>query len=567
MKVSRPLYTPSRRKFCFGLFLLALPLVVYGAHQAIESNSNRVRDWLPEDFKETRQLEWFVERFGSGEILVLSWEGATLDDPRVETVAAAIRKSESDRTGKRLFRAAMTPRDLLKKLTGPPLDLSRARAAARMQGWLLGPDGKTACILALVSEEGAEDRHEAVEKAYQAAEQAAGIGPDELRVGGTTVDAVEIDKASQAYLIPFNVVAYAVCIGLTYYCFRSIRVSLLIVSLALFCELLSLSNLIYSGSHMDSVSLLMASVVFVLSISASVHVVNYYREAYLAVGEGDAMEKAVRDAFVPCFLAALTTSIGLGSLGISKIVPISKFGIYASVAVIEAFVIIFLLLPSAMIQWPVKTARFPLSNRKKVKKLHGWKTLIRWVARLHAPIVLITFALMVAAGFGLTRLETTVRLHDLFFSNAKILRDYDWIEERLGPLIPVEVVVTIPKNGEEEKPLLEQMRLVEAVRRALKKVDGVEATLSASTFAPPIPRAVGFRSIARRTVMERRMESHRDDLVKANYFHVEGDHNLWRISIRVPSGKNIDYGRFMRDLRAAGNGVLQVAAGKRLPRR
>lgn len=559
MKPLPPLYTPSRRILCFALFLLALPVVIYGARRAIESNSNRVQDWLPEDFAETQQLRWFVEQFGSGEILVLCWEGATLDDPRLEKVAEAVRNSKSSRTGKRLFRTAMTPGDLLEKLTSPPLDLSREEAAARMQGWLLGRDGKTACILALVSEEGSEDRHEAIEKAYEAAKTAAGIEPEDLHVGGSTVDAVEIDKASQAYLIPLNVIAYAVCIGLTYACFRSLRVSLLIVSLALFCELLSLANLIYFGSHMDSVSLLMASVVFVLSISASVHVVNYYREAYAAIGDNNAMEKAVRDALLPCFLASLTTAIGLGSLGISKIVPISKFGTYSAIAVMEAFVVIFLVLPSSMIQWPVRSSRFPLSKTRKTKKLRGWKTLIRWVSRLRTPIAITTFGTMVVAAFGLMKIETTVRLHDLFFSDAKVIRDYDWIEERLGPLVPVEVVVKIPSPNGEEKPLLDQMRLVEALRRALESVDGVEATLSASTFAPRIPSDAGFRSVARRTVMRRRMESRRQDLIRSNYLRTEDGRNLWRISLRVPAGKNIDYGRFMRDLQETGRRVLDAA--------
>lgn len=565
MNDRRPLYTSSRRLICFALFLISLPLVIYGAHRAIESNSNRVQDWLPDDFEETRQLRWFTDRFGSGEILVLCWEGGTLDDPRMERVAEAIRRAESPRTREPLFRTVWTAGELIEKLTEAPLELSAAEARGRVQGWLLGKDGTTACILALVSEEGANDRHEAVRVVYEAAGRAAGIGPGDLRVGGSTVDAVSIDQASQAYLIPLNVLAYGVCVGLTYACFRSMRVALLIVSLAMYCELLSLANLYYTGSHMDSVSLLMASVVFVLSISASVHVVNYYREAVLAVGESRAVEKAVRDAFLPCLLAAVTTAIGLGSLGISQIVPISKFGIYSAVAVMQAFAVIFLILPSSLLQWPVRNRHFPRRRAKKVKKLHGWRVLIPWVLRFRTPIVLVTFLLMGLTAAGLTRLETTVRLHDLFFPDAKILRDYGWIEKHLGPLVPVEVVVVIPKKAGEEPPLLDQLMLVEAVRGALRRVEGVEATLSASTFAPPLPDAVGFRAITRQTVMRRRIERHREDLLRSGYFLGEKDRNLWRISLRVPSGRNVDYGRFMIELKHSGERVLESSAAEAFP--
>ncbi len=566
MSYRRPLYTRSRRLFFFTFFLASLPLVLYGAHRAIESNSNRVQDWLPDDFEETRQLRWFAERFGSGEILVLCWEGGTLDDPRIERVAEAVRRTESPRTGRRLFRTVWTPKEILDQLTQPPLELTPAAAKARLRGWLLGRDGMTACILALVSEEGSSDRHEAVRAVYRSAEDAGGIAPGALRVGGSTVDAVSIDEASQAYLVPLNVLAYGICVVLTYMCFRSLRIALVIVSLALFCELLSLANLYYTGTHMDSVSLLMASVVFVLSISASVHVVNYYREAVAAVGESGAVEKAVRDAFLPCFLAALTTAIGLGSLGISQIVPISKFGVYSAAAVLQAFAVIFLILPSALLQWPIRNDHFPRAQRKRIAKLHGWKTLIRLVFRFRVPVVATTFLLIGLAAAGLSRLETTVRLHDLFFPEAKILRDYAWIEEHLGPLVPVEVVIVMPKDKGRELPLLEQMILSEAVRTALEEVDGVGATLSASIFAPPVPRAVGFRAVTRQTVMRRRMERYRDDLLRSNYFRAEEDRNLWRISLRVPSGRNVDYGQFMEELKAAGDKVLASSAAEGFPK-
>ena len=77
-------------KYRFGIFLMFLflgPIIVLGAKAAMESNSNKVADWLPEGFEETKQLKWFAEKFGSDELLMVSWEGCTLSDPRVARVA------------------------------------------------------------------------------------------------------------------------------------------------------------------------------------------------------------------------------------------------------------------------------------------------------------------------------------------------------------------------------------------------------------------------------------------------------------------------------------------------
>ena len=69
-------------KYRFGIFLMFLflgPIIVLGAKAAMESNSNKVADWLPEGFEETKQLKWFAEKFGSDELLMVS--GFTDDLP------------------------------------------------------------------------------------------------------------------------------------------------------------------------------------------------------------------------------------------------------------------------------------------------------------------------------------------------------------------------------------------------------------------------------------------------------------------------------------------------------
>ena len=72
----------------FGAWILLgaaalIPLVYFGARGAIRGVDNDVRSWLPSGFEETRVYDWFLDHFGTEEMVVLSWPGATLDDRRL----------------------------------------------------------------------------------------------------------------------------------------------------------------------------------------------------------------------------------------------------------------------------------------------------------------------------------------------------------------------------------------------------------------------------------------------------------------------------------------------------
>ncbi|MFI4876051.1 MAG: hypothetical protein ACIALR_11955, partial [Blastopirellula sp. JB062] len=66
-----------------AFFLAVTPILSFGAKGAWDSIQNRVEDWLPESFEETQRLRWFQQQFGTDELLMISWEGCVLDDPRL----------------------------------------------------------------------------------------------------------------------------------------------------------------------------------------------------------------------------------------------------------------------------------------------------------------------------------------------------------------------------------------------------------------------------------------------------------------------------------------------------
>ena len=66
------------------LTFFLVPFAFRGARMAVRTMRNDVRDWLPESFAETKELEWFRDNFATESFVMVSWEGCrgTSDDQR-----------------------------------------------------------------------------------------------------------------------------------------------------------------------------------------------------------------------------------------------------------------------------------------------------------------------------------------------------------------------------------------------------------------------------------------------------------------------------------------------------
>jgi len=542
--------TRRYRFLIFALFALTFPFLVYGSLKALESNSNRVKDWLPEDFQQTQHLFWFIDHFTSDEILMISWPGCTLDNADGQlTKLKTMLLEPSPKSGKTFFRRAFIGTEVLDRLISEPLDLSRQAALRRLNGWLVGPDDSTTCVVAMVSTAGRDDRHQAVDWAFECASKVTGLDRSEIHIAGSTVDSVAIDRASGDTMAQLNLVCYAVCLTLMCLCFRNVQLAFMVFFMGVYGEVIGTSIVYFTGSNMDSILLMMASLVYVLGVSATIHLLHYYRDAIDEHGMSGAVVRAVRYAIVPCGLASATTALGLASLTVSRMVPISKFGAYSSVAVLLTFFALFLLFPSVLQQWPPKHSKH--RGTRKIEGMEDWTLPRHWAllsgitARLHIPIIIVAFTALAFGVWGVSKITTSIRLHDMFPPDAKIIEDYDWLESNIGPLVPIEVVLRVPKTA--ELSVLDKLQFVEQVRRAIRDLDDVGATISAATFGPTLPKAgkQGAGSVSRRAIIRRRLQRHRKEFVDTQYLQVTDSEELWRISVRVGSTDNIDFAPFL----------------------
>lgn len=572
---------------------LSLIAIIPAARDMLLSMRNDVKEWLPAGFQETVDLIWFAERFGSDEILVISWPGCTLEDLRLPRMAEELKKvtarSVAAEGGNTLgirheFASAAAPADqpLFKRIfhgssvaaqlsdvlgvdketmSDSHVEMLEQTIRDRMSGWLLGPDDKTTCAVALVSKTGEDYRHAAVEAVYQEARRLK-IPRSELRVGGSTIDSVSIDNASFENLP--QMIGLAVFLGLTvaWFALRRLDLVLAILGTALYCWLVALAIMHWSGQTMNSILIVAPVLIYVLSVSGSIHLVNYYLDSCHRGKQDAAIGHMVVDSFAPCVLAALTTAIGVGSLAMSELVPIRNFGIYAAINTIVSLILFYLLLPSALTFFharrpPLTEEQLSPEQRVALRQglierfLHGWA---RFVIRAQVFIVLCAMLVLGFCTLGVLQIQTAVKMKALFPEHAEVIQNYTWLENKLGPLVPVEIVLRFPENGTSNAS--QRLRLTAEVQHTLAAIPGVGGTMSTATFAPEVPTGGGIRAVIARSRMNSALERRHEQIRSSGFLAVADGEELWRVSARVPAMSDEDYGEYLAKIRAGVEAVL-----------
>lgn len=411
----------------------------------------------------------------------------------------------------------------------------------------------------------------------------------QIHIGGPPVDNVAIDEEGTITLVRLIGYSLALGLGLSYLCLRSVRLMLMVFFVGGVSAMASLSLVWWGNASIDAILLTMPSLVYVLGMAGAIHIVNYYRDAVAEKGVEGAPERAISHAVLPCTLAAITTAIGLLSLCSSNILPIRKFGIFSAMGVMATLVLLYTFLPAALTIFPPKTSKRKQSGQQATQMiLNFWEAMGAFILRRHWWVNAVCLSAFIGLGFGLTQIQTSVQLLKLFDSESQIIRDYAWLEDNFGRLVPMELVVRFPESlkrppefvdaptnaqlraARTQLSLLERADAVARIQNVLQKEFGYEGQdivgrgMSAITFLKDMPEPWrGFNP--QRSAANRLLEQSRDQLLESDYLAEETSEvakgtELWRISLRLGALNDVDYGQFVSSLRSA---VEPVVAGYR----
>jgi predicted RND superfamily exporter protein len=557
----------ASRRLALWILLIsafALPIAGLGVRQAVRSNANDFRDWVPAHYPESRDYRWFREYFGNEDFIVVSWPGCTLDDERLAQLAQRLRERNAlhDQRGEPVpFRRIATGSELVAQMTAEPVSLDRDRIISRLKGTIVGPDGQTTCAIVTLNELAHGQLKPALAEMLAVADSI-GLDPDTVHLGGPPVVNAAIDRSSSQSLLRLAGLAAVIGLVIAWLCFRTVRLTAAVFLIATYSTVLSLAILPLCGVPLNAILITMAPLVYVAAMSGAIHLANYYLDN-LHAGSANPTRQAVRHAALPLGLATATTAVGLLSLWFSDLLPIRLFGLFSAIGVVVALALQLVLLPALLIVWHAKPVKDETPSKDdEIDSLEhlspAWQRLIQFVVKRHAWCTAICLAALVVGAIGLLRVETSIQVMRLFSPNTPIIASYEWLEEHLGALVPLEVIVRFDQSNEEG--MLQRLQLVRKLEESIKKSAGVGGCLSAATFAPEVPlNKSSLRGFMVNFMLNRRLTQARSQLIDAGYIVPASGEELWRISVRVTAGQDLDYGSFQQELRAQVEPVLARA--------
>ncbi|MFM1903375.1 MAG: hypothetical protein RLZZ440_1275 [Planctomycetota bacterium] len=594
-----------------------LPLVVVGAIKAKGNNRNDVKGWLPLEYPETQTYRFFRQNFQGEEFILISWDGCTMADPRLELLANKLLPppEEAARIDRPIyFKTAQTGPRAITQMTGEPLKLDEDEAIRRLTGALVGPppkgveagsveddvDARQTCLVLTLADTARANLHGAIDEIRAVATKECGIPEADLHMGGPPVDNVSIDKAGQTSVTILFGLSLVVGFFVSWWSLKSKALVGLVLASGVYSMFASLAIVWYSGYPVDAILLTMPSLVYVATTSGAIHLANYYRDQLAETGvQQGAAGEAVHHALLPLSLATGTTAVGLATLAVSELVPIKMFGIFSAAGVVVSFVILITFMPAMLELFPPKlklgaTAEGEESSWRPIEQSPWWKV-GQWITQHHALATTGCLLLMAGVGYGMTRVESSVQLMRLFSPKARIRTDYQWLEQHLGPLVPMEILVRIDDEAC-DLDFRERMELVEKIQQKIAGLPEVGSSLSTVTFSRGLDvpesngvgRLFGLNRERHEDILSRALLRHRPEFLKGDYLReaevtrpvgpvpepprpdlLAGigqqlglvakpepppvptethEEELWRISARVSAVQEVDYALFKADL-------------------
>lgn len=285
------------------------------------------------------------------------------------------------------------------------------------------------------------------------------------------VDYVERDSA---LFLPLTLLVIALMLVAIYRNFWGVVLPLGIVIISI---IWTFGMIQIVGAKMTLVSTILFPLILVIGMAVVIHIINQYKEEvslilqnkdnalfrYIMEGKPNhltadykkekkiAIQNTVKHIFSPCFWTSATTAVGFGSLGVSKVVPVSQTGLFAAWGVMATFFV-------AIILTPILLGLAPLSRKSVIKpfergKLSGaMKGAAGFNNRYKKSILLASIILAILSFCGISKIVAETNLREYFKEDTPIRIAHKFMEDNLSGITTVEFAIETKEKGALKNP-------------------------------------------------------------------------------------------------------------------
>jgi len=212
--------------------------------------------------------------------------------------------------------------------------------------------------------------------------------------------------------------------------FRNLRWVLASVGIVIASVALTRAMLVIWGAQLSMVSSMLNSLVTVISIGTTTHIIVYYREMRATCEQHEATVRTLRDLWHPVMWTVITIAVGFAALLVSDIIPVRSFAIMMTLGTLTVLLVSIAVLPATF-----ASGNVPIPGRVRMEE-----PLDRLLDRMaHAidrhPIATTIWCLVLTAvtAPGLFFMQVETDFSKNFRESSPIVRSLKFVESNLGP--------------------------------------------------------------------------------------------------------------------------------------
>jgi len=257
-------------------------------------------------------------------------------------------------------------------------------------------------------------------------------------LGGVEMIANDVINFVKKDIIIFSISVVLIIIVVLFFIFRDIKWVIISLLTSSYAIIVIFGILGFSQIEVTAISSNFSALIFILSISMNIHIINYYR---LLKHTENNLWVTIKNIFWPCLYTTLTTMVAFGSLIITDIKPIIDFGFIMLISLIISLVCSFTILPLCI-------SLFSNNFNNKVNKAVLKVNFISLVSNHSNKIIFSSFFLFFISIYGGFNLGVENSFVNYFKKNTEIYKGMKLIDKELGGTTPLDVVLTFNTSDE-----------------------------------------------------------------------------------------------------------------------
>ena len=205
------------------ILLLSVCFCVLGIAR-LQSNTEDILQWLPDDSAARVKFDGFREKFGADDFLIVTWTDCTTDDPRLTDFTQRV----IDQDSRDLIESVISGAQIIDELTANDR-LTRRSVEKRFRGIFFGvKDTDQTLAVVELSKKGSANRKESLEVVKAAIDQTADLAIENVTFGGAPYVGIKVDLQMKNTFKFFVILSVLLASLVSFYCLKDLYLSIIV---------------------------------------------------------------------------------------------------------------------------------------------------------------------------------------------------------------------------------------------------------------------------------------------------------------------------------------------------